>query len=110
MARLIALAAVVLCAGCHAPRPSWNMFGPLRPTRVPPPSTNGYQVPKAGSIYYERNKATGLSSNESQPAEKTTTNSSVAQTGNTQTPTSPTADSTRTSVISPRLFVRLVIS
>jgi hypothetical protein len=47
---LTASLVTVLClAGCHAPKPSFNVLAPYGPTRVPPPSTSG-QAPN--STYY----------------------------------------------------------
>ncbi|MDA1055186.1 MAG: hypothetical protein O3C40_32590 [Planctomycetota bacterium] len=40
-------AILVLSAGCRAPMPNCNMFGPYGATRVPPPPTGGYGAPQS---------------------------------------------------------------
>lgn len=48
---------IVLClAGCHAPKPSFNILAPYGPSRVPPPSTSG-QAPSG--TYYNRAAPSG---------------------------------------------------
>lgn len=54
---LVASLVTVLClAGCHAPKPSFNVLAPYGPSRVPPPSTSG-QAP-SGPYYNGTNLPT----------------------------------------------------
>ncbi len=48
------LLAMLVCAGCHAPMPSFNLMAPYGSTRIPPPATNSV----ASDKYYQPSRTT----------------------------------------------------